>query len=222
MAYSGIILNQGFEEWVDANNPENMNERVANTTLTRLQRDQQYDITHPGVEDIRAVMDIAGSRVAPGPLVYEGLSSLRATITAAENVDDFRIWGPGAALVVGLTGAAGQPLPVYPGQRMIFSVMARCNNPGNLLRLRVFFRDAANNVIGAVDSNGFVQSTAQNVPLAMSNTWTRLAIHWWQPPASGGEVIDHALWQLSTGTAGAQVIDLDDLHYGGQFDHEEQ
>ena len=221
MAYSGQIVNQSFEEWQSAILPEDMQTRVANTTISRLERDQQYDrYGSPGVEAIDRVMDISGSRVAAGPLVYDGLSALRATITATENADDFRIWGPGA-IVVALTGASTNQLSVSPGERMIFSVMARCNTPGNLLRLRIFFRDVADAVLGAVDTNGFVQNTAQNVPLAMSDTWKKLAIRWVQPASIDGVRIEHAVWQLSTGTAGAQVIDLDDLHYGGQFESEE-
>ena len=221
MAYSGQIRNQSFEAWTNATTPEDIQSRVANTTISRLQRDQQYDVTHPGVETIRRVMDIDRSGIAPGPLVYDGLSALRATIDANETADDFRIWGPGALLVVALTGAAGQPLAISPGERMHFSVMARCNVPGNLLRLRIFFRDVGDNVLGAVDTNGFVQASAQNVPLPMSDSWRRLAIHWIQPAAIGGVNIEHAVWQLSSGTAGAQVIDLDDMHYGGQFESEE-
>ncbi len=55
----------------------------------------------------------------------------------------------------------------------------------------------------------------------MSDTWKRLAIQWWAPVAIGGVQIEHVVWQLSTGTAGAQVIDLDDIHYGPLFNTEE-
>ncbi len=220
MAYSGGILNGNLEKWTSATAPTSFNQQTTNTTVSRLQRDQQYNQS-PGVHAIKHVLDQAGSGIAPGPLVYEGLSSYRATLVAAASADEWRIWGPGASLVAALTGAAGQNLPYEPIERHVFSVMARSSVPGNLLTMVIVLRDASDNIIGGIDANGFVQSTIQTPDVALHGSWHRHAIHFIAPPAVGNTAVEHVLWQLRNGSAEAQVIDIDDIRFGPQFEHEE-
>lgn len=218
MAYSGQPVNGNLEKWTSATAPTDFNQQTTNTTVSRLQRDQQYALG-PGVEVIRRVMDQNG--LGGKPHVYEGLSSYRATLAAAAVADAWRLWGPGAALVAALTGAAGDQLEANPMERHVFSFVARCTVPGNLITIVLVFRDASDNIIGYIDSNGFVQTGAQTIDLALHGEWSKHAVHFLAPPAIGGVEVEHMLWQVRNGTAGAQVIDIDDIQFGGQFQHEE-
>lgn len=226
MAWSGHILNASFERWDSPTAPADMNNQQTNSVISRLERDQQYS-TNPGTYVIRTVMGQHGgldgesrSLVLPGPLVYDGLSSLRSTITSAASVDDFRLWSPGAILAA-LTGASTQELPYEAMERHVFSLVARSDVQSNLLRLRIVLRDAADNILGYVDSNGHVQTVASTIDFGMSEVWRKHAITWLAPPAIGGTAVHHYVWQVSNGSAGEQVIDLDDLHFGPHFKFEE-
>ncbi len=218
MAYSGQPVNGNLEKWDSATAPTDFNQQTTNTTVSRLQRDQEY-AQNPGVHVIRHVMDQSG--LEGKPHVYEGLSSYRATLAAAASADEWRLWGPGGSLVAALTGAATDQLEANPMERHVFSFVARCNVPGNLITVVLVFRDASDNIIGGVDTNGFVQTTLQTPDLALHGEWTKHAIQFIAPPAIGGTEVEHMLWQVRNGSAGAQVIDIDDIQFGGQFQHEE-
>jgi hypothetical protein len=205
-----------------------MDAQVIVTTITRLQRIQLLDpqqyafIQTQNWADIRNNLD---------KFTYSGDNSLRATLTAASVADDFRLMTEGVAAVAH-TGASTQQVPIgrpaaedptLPLGRHLsrwgFTFAARCSVDDNLIRVRLVLRTAAgaaasaywNNAIGEWQLTGVAGAVAND--FGMTTRWQRygMVVTDDVPQLAGGAVIDNMVWQVSNGSAGAQIIDLDDF-----------
>ncbi len=225
MAWEGPIRDGSIETWA-AGAPVHQNSQATNTTLFQLRRDLRPN--HPQALVFPELVGVSED------LVKDGQSALRATLAAAAVADAFRIWNPGA-IVAALTGASTNALIVRLGRRHFFSFYARNSVDGNLLRLRLWLRNAANAIQGssvadATDTTVVryagrqlqpVDGTNTYVELGMSRFWRKYAVTFDVPPTMGNATPDHIVWQLSNGTAAAQVIDLDGIEYGTVDQQEE-
>ncbi len=200
-----FVVNGNLELWDAGPVPREMDAQTNNTTITTLDetvQNEQHPWRHQWA-DIRPRND---------KYVYEGLRALRATITAAAAVDAFRIWPEGA--LVGLTGASVYHLGVdFLDHRYAFTFAARCSVDGNLARLRVVLRSAGDAIRLYLNSDGEWQTAATQIDFGLRTTWRRYGITTDPIPYqdSAGNIIENMVWQLSNGTAAAQVLDLDDL-----------
>jgi hypothetical protein len=144
---------------------------------------------------------------------YAGDSSLRATIAAGAAVDDFRIMPEG--VVAALTGASTRHVPVDNLlHKFAFTFAARCSVDGNLIRVRLVVRTDADVVAGYWDqANGIWQAAATTNDFGMVTRWRRYGVTTSisTPLIVGANVVENMVWQVSNGTAGAQIIDLDDF-----------
>ncbi len=125
--------------------------------------------------------------------------------------------GSSAAVMMGYTandtgGLAYQsdvPAPAnmkyraYEGKQYQFSVVARGSVPGNLLRVRVIGLGIEYEVGTYLNASGVWQAAAAQRTFQLSSQWRAFGVHFEAPPG-----VRYFLWQVSNGTAGAQVIDL--------------
>jgi hypothetical protein len=205
-----------------------MDAQVTATTITRLQRIQLHDpqqyafIQTQNWADIRDNLD---------KFTYSGDNSLRATMTAAGAADGFRLMTEGVAAVAH-TGVSTQQVPIArpaaedPTQvndralsRWAFTFAARCSVDGNLIRVRLILRSAAgagalaywNNATGEWQATGIAGAVAND--FGMTTRWQRYGVVATDdvPQIVGANVVDNMVWQVSNGSAGAQIIDLDDF-----------
>jgi len=208
-----FIPNGDLSLWDAGPVPRDMDAQVTATTITRLQRTQIMDpSTFPWIEaqnwaDIRNRLD---------KFTYSGEDSMRATLTAAAVADGFRIYPEGINATL-FTGACTRQVPVdgmpHP---FSFTIAARCSVDGNLIRLRLILRSAADAVLGywnaAVAPGGVWQAAAATNDFGMTTQWQRYGLTTDPvPQAIGGVAVENMLWQVSNGSAGAQIIDLDDF-----------
>lgn len=91
----------------------------------------------------------------------------------------------------------------WEGKQYAFSVVARCNVDGNLLRVRVIGLDENYVIATYLNANGVWQAGAAQRTFQLSSQWRSLGVNFEAPPS-----VRYFLWQVSNGTAGAQVIDL--------------
>lgn len=90
----------------------------------------------------------------------------------------------------------------YEGRPMSVSVAARCSVAENLLRVRIVGLDGGYAIAGYF-VDGRWQAAAGFNTFRLQTTWRVLGVTFEIP-----EGIRYFLWQVSNGTAGAQVIDL--------------
>jgi hypothetical protein len=156
-----------------------------------------------------------GTNVVRGErYIGEGINSLRATIAAAAAADAFRI-NPLNVNPLLYTGVTAPVVSLTPGRPYRFSFQGRCSVDGNLVTLRVICRNAAGAVILSLDDNGWDVGGATDVDFGMTPRWQTKAIEFVAPAADdAGGLVDSVIWQLSNGTAGAQLLDLDDFRMG--------
>jgi hypothetical protein len=206
MAWEGPIVDGSIEEWA-AGVPVNFNTQLTNTVLHQLQKD--IDPLHVQ----RRMLEIYDPSGVPwGPHVFDGYSSLRAEIAAAAAVDAFRIWSPGV-ITNAFVGATTGELPVEPFRPMALRFACRMID-GNLIRVRIAFRTAANAIAGYVNANEQIQAAAAVIDLGSIPTWAIYAVTFVPPQQIGANVIEHAVFSISNGVAGAQLMDLDAISWG--------
>jgi hypothetical protein len=187
-----------------------MDAQVTNTVLTRLERRQ---LMEPGQYEFIQNQNWADIRGRDDKLTYDGEDSLRVTIAAAGAIDDFRIMPEGVAAVA-LTGASTRHVPVDNLlHKFSFTFAARCSVDGNLIRVRLVLRTAADVVAGFLDeATGQWQAAAATNDFGMTTRWRRYGVTGMEvPQIIGANVVENMIWQVSNGTAGAQIIDLDDF-----------
>jgi hypothetical protein len=186
----------------------NLNTQLTNTVLHELQKDISQ--RHPQ-RRMHHAYDVADSYI--GPHVLDGYSALRAEVAAAAAVDNFRIWNPGG-INVAFAGATTNGYPLEPFRPMAFRFAARVFPDGNLLRIRIVFRTAAAAIAGYVTQAEEIQAAAAVIVRGAQSTWGYHCVSFVPPQQVGANVLDHAVMQVSNGTAGAQLIDIDALQWG--------
>jgi hypothetical protein len=192
MATLSLIRDGSIEIW-SGGSPANQNVQTTNTTLTQLTRDMSP--THPA----RLVMPTALGHGES--LVKDGQSALRATIAAAGAADEFRIWSPGA-IVAALTGATTNPL--------------------NFLGSLVGPTSSATSYDWGEGSLRYVDAATSHNVVELKQYWKKYSFAFEVPPTDpNGVQIEHLVWQISNDSAGAQVIDLDDIAFGSLLAQEE-
>ena len=206
-----FIPNGSLQRWDPGPVPSDMDAQVTNTVLTRLERRQLMD---PGLYDFIQTQNWADIQGKGDKFTYEGEDSLRATIAAAGVADAFRIMPEGVAAVA-LTGACTRHVPIDNLlDRFAFTFAARCSVDGNLIRVRLVIRSAADVVLAYWDdANGIWTATATSNDFGMGTTWLRYGVSPGLPAPTvvGGVAAENMIWQISNGSAGAQIIDLDDF-----------
>lgn len=202
-----FVENGSLQLWDAGPVPDAMDAQVTNTTITRLRRrdDELAASRHLWAE-------MAGRN---DKYTYEGLDSLRATMVAAGVVDGFRLHPEGINAATWVN-ATPQHIKLYdPGMQAhlwSFTFAARCNTDGNLIRVRIVLRDFADGVSAHLQENGaWLAADTDPTDLGMSTTWRRYGVTFRVPIALGNVPHEHFVWQISNGTAAAQVIDLDDI-----------
>lgn len=204
------VPNGNLELWDAGPVPREMDAQVTNTTITTLDRtamDQQSPEAN-----LWAAIEGKNNR-----LVYEGFRSLRATIAAGAAADDFRLYPEG--VLAAMTGASTEDLRANLGfhHKYGFTFGARCNTDNNLIRIRLVLRD--NGDVPRMFLNQTLQWEVVTIigtaviDIGLGLTWKRYGVGIPEVPYqdSAGNVIENMAWELSNGTAGAQVIDLDDI-----------
>lgn len=200
------VVNGNLELWDAGPVPRFMDAQVTNTVITTLDRQVQNE-DHPWRSQWA---DIAPRN---DKYVYEGNRALRATIAAGAAVDAFRIYPEGvtvamnAASTFDTRGALGFLHPYS------FTVAARCSVGGNLLRVRLVLRDNTDTIRLYLANTGHWQTAATQIDFGLLTVWRKYGIKSDPVPYqdSAGNVIENLVWQVSNGTAAAQVLDLDDL-----------
>ena len=205
-----FIPNGDLSLWDAGPVPRDMDVQTTAATITRLERRQ---LMEPAQYDFIQRQNWADIRGRDDKFTYSGEDSMRVTLTAAAVADGFRIHPEGINATV-WTGACTRQVPVdgmpHP---FSFTVAARCSVDGNLLRLRLILRSAADAVLaywnGAADQ---WQTAAATNDLGMITRWLRYGGATQPvPQAIGGVAVENMIWQVSNGSAGAQIIDLDDF-----------
>jgi hypothetical protein len=203
MAWEGRILDGSIEEWAGGL-PVWQNIQQNNTVIHQLQKD--INPLHPQRQMHHQFLPTPSDAVW-GPHVLDGYSSLRAEIAAAAAVDAFRIWSPGAVNVA-FAGASTNDIPVEPFRPMTFRFAARAID-GNLIRVRIVFRTAADAIAGYVTQAEEIQAAAAVIALGTVPTWAWYSVSFVPPQQIGANVLEHIIWQISNGVAGAQILDID-------------
>ena len=205
-----FIPNGSLQLWDAGPVPRDMDAQVTNTTLTRIERRQ---LMEPGQYEFIQAQNWADIQGNLDKFTYEGEDSLRATIAAAGAADDFRIYPEGA--VAALTGASTRHVPLdNVGDKFAFTFAARCSVDGNLIRVRLVVRSAADAILAYWDqANGIWNTTATANNFGMTTRWQRYGVvaSIPTPTGVGGTAVENMVWQISNGSAGAQIIDLDDF-----------
>jgi hypothetical protein len=221
-----LIPNGNLELWDAGPVPTDMDAQVTNTVITIL--DEVVDgLDHPA-RSAWADITVAGTS-SGDKYVSEGHHALRATLAAGAAVDNFRLH-PEGVNALAWTGASTEQITVdglFHRYRLHFA--ARCSVDANVLLGRVVLRSAADAVelhkdddpgwgaIGVPDHNVdtlWMGADAATRPTwALTTRWRRYGTTFVVPPADGAAPvgIENLVWQLSNGTAGAQIIDLDDI-----------
>jgi len=221
-----LVPNGNLEQWDAGPVPAEMDAQVTNTVITILDEFNDRD-DHPA-RSAWADITVAG-RSSGDKYTFEGHHALRATLAAGAAVDAFRLH-PEGINAVNWGGASTEHISVdvlYHRYRLHFA--ARCSVDGNLLLGRIVLRDDTDAVqlhkddnpgwgaIGVPDRNIetlWMQADGANRPTwAMTTRWRRFGTTFQVPPVDGAApmMIEHIVWQLSNGTAAAQVIDIDDI-----------
>jgi hypothetical protein len=92
----------------------------------------------------------------------------------------------------------------FEGKTHALSIAARCQTAGNVLRVRVVGLDENYVISTYLNANGRWQAAAASVnSFRLSGMWRRYGLTFEAPPT-----VRYFLWQVSNGTAGAQLLDL--------------
>lgn len=200
-----LIRNGEVEFWGAGPLPSFMAAQLTNTTLEILDREDPLDWPRRfafGAADHR------GERY-----VGEGRRSLRANIGAAAAADAFRL-NPVGVNATTYLGATVPVVSLTPGMPYMFSFQTRCSQMDNVVTVRLIFRDAAGVVrMSLADAaGGWIAGGGGTVDLGTGLWWCTRGVSFVAPATDdAGNVIDNTIWQISNGTAGAQLLDLDDL-----------
>jgi hypothetical protein len=197
-----LLRNYNFSEWGSPTAPSVWQQTaVVATTLSRL---REHD---PKTDPKRAVF-------TRGPYVFDGGSSLRATMTAAHAAGDF-------VLRQGNATAAG--VAVQPLDLIAIAFALRCSVNGNLARGRVigllgttdtlFLEPVGNADAIALNYNQMGQrftwnTTARDIAFTMHDGWQVFGVVAEVPMG-----IDSVSVRIGSGSAGAQVMDIGAVHF---------
>lgn len=215
-----LIPNGNLELWDAGPVPREMDAAVVNTVITILNETDPMD----------ALARYAWADASPpAKHVYEGQHALRATLAAAAAADNFRLY-PEGLVAATWAGASTEQITIdglYHRYRLSFA--ARCSVDGNILLGRIVLRDATDTVRLHKDCqvNGggvsFPDRCLENLWMAadgatrptwqLTTVWRRYGVTFVVPPADATVpiVLENMVWQLSNGSAGAQIIDIDDV-----------
>lgn len=212
------VRNGDLGRW-DTNVPESMDTQETNTTLLRLQ-------TRFNEEDgrRRAWTELAGPY--GDKFVYSGHSSLRATLTSSASAHDFRL-GPEGVSVTAFTGASPEHIKtnyLAPGEEFAgtggldtfrFTFAARSDQSDATLAVRIICRNNADGVeLYLQDGLGTpIWAAADTVrhSFLLGPRWNVYGLTFTPPIGNGDDVIEHFVWNMSNGVAGAQIIDIDEI-----------
>lgn len=211
------IRNGDLGQW-DTNTPASMDAQSTNTTLLRLQTNfDELDGRR------RAWSELAG-RTEGDKFVYSGHSSLRATLTSSASASDYRL-GPEDMSLTAFTGATPEHIKTNyaaPGEeraglgsldRFRFTFAARSDQSDATVELRIILRNNADGVeLYLQDGLGTpIWAAADTVrrSFLLQPRWQVYGATFTPPLGNANDVIEHFVWELSNGVAGAQVIDLD-------------
>lgn len=173
---------------------------------------------------VLSILDISDDKWAPARFAFgtnnvrgqryvaEGERSLRATIAAGAAADAFRLHPLGVNALTFL-GATAPVVALTPGAPYVFSFQARCSVDGNLVTARIVQRDAAAVRLTAWNRTGeWVAGNAGDIDFGLTPHWRTCSVEFVAPAADdAGNLITNMVWQLSNGTAGAQLLDIDDI-----------
>lgn len=199
-----LVRNGEVEFWGAGPLPSFMAAQLTNTTLEIL------DIGDPYQWPRRFAF---GDRVHRDErYVAEGRRSLRANIAAAAAVDAFRL-NPVNVNPLTWLGATAPVVSLTPGAPYVTSFQCRNSVRGNSVRVRAIFRDPAGVVRSSLaDADGTITAAGSSVDIRVSQWWRTYTVRFVAPSTDdAGNIIDSVVWQISNGTAAAQLLDIDDL-----------
>jgi len=137
-------------------------------------------------------------------MTHAGVLNIDWGISTAAGLLGYTANDTGALAYTSDTPAPGnQKYRAYEGKQYQFSVVARGSVPGNLLRVRVIGLDTDYAIATYLSADGVWQAAAAQRTFQLSSQWRSFGVNFEAPPG-----IRYFLWQVSNGTAGAQVIDL--------------
>ncbi len=213
------VVNGSLQRWDSATTPADMDFQTTNTTLRRL---QTRDVEENGQR--RAWTELAGSH--GDRYVYSGHSSLRATLTSSASAHDYRI-GPEGVSLTAFTGASAQHIKTNyysPGTENAagsggldifrFTFAARSDQSDATLSLRVILRNNADGVELYLQDGTLPDWAAADTlrqDFLLSPRWRVYGVTFQPPIGNANDVIEHFVWNMSNGVAGAQVIDVDEI-----------
>ncbi len=219
MLYTHNHIRNGDLGFWDTNTPASMDTQATNTTLLRLQTNFKEEDGRR-----RAWTELAG--VTGDKFVYSGHSSLRATLTSSASANDFRI-GPEDVSLTAFTGASPEHIKTNyaaPGEEFAgtgsldkfrFTFAARSDQSDATLVVRIILRNNADGVeLYLQDGLGNpVWASADTVRHSFDLTprWLMYGLTFQPAIGNGNDVIEHFVWNMSNGVAGAQIIDLDNI-----------
>ena len=219
MLYTHNLVRNGDLGFWDTNVPQSMDAQTTNTTLLRLQTNfDELDARR------REWDELAGS--TGDKFVYSGHSSLRATLTSSASANDFRI-GPEDVSLTAFTGASPEHIKTNyyaPGEEFAgtggldkfrFTFAARSDQSDATLAVRIICRNNADGVeLHLQDGLGVpIWASADTVRHLFDLTprWKMYGLSFQPPIGNANDVIEHFVWNMSNGVAGAQIIDLDEI-----------
>ena len=197
-----LFRNYNLSEWDSATAPSVWQQTsITATTLSRLRETDRKD------NPARAVF-------SRGPYIFDGGSSLRATMTAAHAAGDFILRQANASAA----GVAVQPL-----DQISIAFALRCSVNGNLARAQVigvlgttdtlYLEPVGNADSVALNYNQMGQrftwnTSARNIALTMHDGWQVFGTQAEDPMG-----IDSVSVRIGSGSAGAQVMDIGAVHF---------
>lgn len=214
-----LVKNGSLQRWDTATTPADMDFQTTNTTLLRL---QTRDVEENGQR--RAWTELAGPY--GDKYVYSGHSSLRATLAAAASAHDYRI-GPEDMSLTAFTGAVASHIKTNDADAQVasadggggvdrfrFTFAARSDQSDAEVSLRIILRNNADGVeLYLQDGTLPTWATADTARYSflLGPRWQVFGVTFEPPLGNANDVIEHFVWELSNGVAGAQIIDIDEI-----------
>ena len=214
-----LVRNGSLQTWDAATTPAAMDFQTTNTTLLRLQTN--FDFLDGRRQAWTELAGIDGDK-----FIYSGHSSLRATLTSSASANDYRL-GPEDVSLTAFTGASPEHIKTNywaPGEennspagldRFRFTFAARSDQSDATLVVRIILRNNADGVeLYLQDGLGEPRwASADTVRHSFDLTprWRMYGFHFTPPLFNANDVIEHFVWNMSNGVAGAQIIDLDEI-----------
>ncbi len=213
------VRNGSLQTW-NTNTPAAMDAQTTNTTLLRLQTNfDELDGRRRAWSEITGTLD--GDK-----FVYSGHSSLRATLASGASANDFRL-GPEDVSLTAFTGASPEHIKTNyaaPGEEFAgssgldkfrFTFAARSDQSDTTLAVRIICRNNADGVeLYLQDGLGTpIWAAADTVrhTFDIAPRWQQYGLTFVPPIGNADDVIEHFVWNMSNGTAGAQIIDIDEI-----------